>query len=309
YPHASFIERRTPAGEGVVLWEVILTPDDLRSVQGVTARYFQGNSVEGKPVKEETLPQISLDWAQVQGAAKPIIAELRTMLHVSEYGSYRFSLRGDETGERLWIDENPVMDAPLTLARGNHALRLQASDSPRQLELWWQPPSAPEMQQIPAVNLFRPPVTNNGLLGAYYPSPDWSGEPAFTQIDPQIDYYFHIIPLPRPYTVAWTGKLYAPTPGTYQFALSSVDNSQLRLDGSLVVDNPNGHTKVEGNVTLTQGWHDIDVRFADKSGGTQIYLYWMPPGSSEQVLVPTENLLPPMGQYPASLDALNALQP
>jgi hypothetical protein len=165
------------------------------------------------------------------------------------------------------------------------------------------------MQPVPAINLFRPPVTNNGLLGAYYPTPDWSGEPAFTQIDPEIDFYFHIIPLPRPYTIEWTGKLYAPTTGNYQFALNSVDNSQLKLDYSVVVDNPNGHTTIEGDTTLTQGWHDINVRFGDKTGGTQIYLYWMPPGTNEQVLVPTRYLLPPMGQYPTTSETLTQVQP
>ena len=165
------------------------------------------------------------------------------------------------------------------------------------------------MQLVPAVNLFRPPVTNNGLLGAYYPTPDWSGEPAFTQIDPEIAFYFHIIPLPRPYTVEWTGKLFAPTTGDYRFALDSVDNSKLELDNSLVVDNPTGHTIVEGDTTLEQGWHDIRIRFADKTGGTQIYFYWIPPGASEKVIVPARYLLPPMGQYPASPDALTPAQP
>lgn len=304
YPGASFIEHHAPAGGGTVLWEVILTPEELRSVQGVTVHYFQGNSVEDKPVKEEALPQISLDWTNMQPLAAPFMAELRATLHISEYGSYRFSLRGDATDGRLWIDENPVTDAPLTLALGNHELRLQASSSSKQLELWWQPPNASEMQLVPAGNLFHPPVTNNGLLGAYYPSPDWSGEPAFTQIDPQIDYYFHIIPLPRPYTVEWTGKLFAPKTGDYRFALNSVDNSQLKLDNAVVVDNPSGHTTIEGNTTLVEGWHDINVRFADKTGGTQIYLYWTPPGTSESVLVPAHYLLPPMGQYPATPNTL-----
>jgi 4-amino-4-deoxy-L-arabinose transferase-like glycosyltransferase len=309
YPNANFIEHHAPAGGGTMLWEAVLTPNDLRSVQGVTARYFQGNPAEGKPVKEEILPQISVDWTKVQLPAEPFLAELRTTLHISEYGSYRFSLRGATSDAKLWIDENPVTDAPLTLSRGNHALRLQASSSKNPLELWWQPPSTSEMQPVPGAYLFRPPVTNNGLLGAYYPSPDWSGEPAFTQIDPQIDFYFHIIPLPRPYTVEWTGKLFAPTPGDYRFALNSVDNSQLKIDHSLVVDNPNGHTTIEGEAMLTQGWHDINLRFADKTGGTQIYLYWTPPGTTENVLVPAHYLSPPMGQYPVSPDDLIPTQP
>jgi hypothetical protein len=299
YPGAAFIEHHAPSGGGTLLWEVILTPQDLHSVEGVTARYFTGDTVQAQAAKEETLPQLSLDWTAASPLAKPLVAELRTTLHITEYGKYRFSVRGDQAGTALWIDEYPVTDAPLTLARGNHSLRLQIPGSANDVEVLWQPPSALAMEPVPAMNLFRPPVTNNGLLGAYYQSPDWSGEPAFTQIDPGIDYYFHIIPLQRPYTVEWTGKLFAPTTGAYRFALDSVDNSQLKIDNTLVVDNPNGHAKVEGSRTLTQGWHDIDVRFADKTGGTQIYLYWTPPGTSESVLVPALNLLPRMGQYPA----------
>ncbi|MGZ9221940.1 MAG: PA14 domain-containing protein, partial [Anaerolineales bacterium] len=145
--------------------------------------------------------------------------------------------------------------------------------------------------------------TNNGLLGAYYPSPDWSGDPAFMQIDPEIAYYFHIIPLPRPYTVEWTGKLLAPTAGEYRFALDSVDGSQLTLDGLVVVDNPNGRTTIENVTSLTEGWHDIRVRFSDRTSATQIYLYWTPPGATELELVPTHYLLPPMGKYPIPSNA------
>ena len=141
-------------------------------------------------------------------------------------------------------------------------------------------------------------MTNSGLLGIYYPSPDWSGDPAFTQIDPEIAFYFHIIPLPRPYSVEWKGKLFAPTAGEYRFALNSVDGSQLMLDQHVVVDNPNGHTTIEDATELAQGWHDINIRFSDKTSGTQIYLYWTPPGARERDLVPSRYLSPPMGQYP-----------
>jgi 4-amino-4-deoxy-L-arabinose transferase-like glycosyltransferase len=308
YPHASFIEHHAPAGGGTVMWEVILTPDDLRSVQGVTAQYYQGSSVEGKPAKEETLTQASLDWTKAQPLSEPFIAELHSTLYATEYGSYHFSVRGAPDA-RLWIDENTATDAPITLARGNHALRLQIPGSQNQFELLWQPPDASQLQLVPASNLFRPPVTNSGLLGAYYPSPDWSGAPAFTQIDPEIAYYFHIIPLPRPYTVEWTGKLFAPATGTYQFALDSVDGSQLTLDDRVVVDNPSGHTTVEGTTTLAQGWHDIVVHFSDRTGGTQIYLYWTPPSAKERELVPTRYLSPPMGQFPATPEDLAPTQP
>ena len=308
YPQAKFIEHHAPAGGGTVLWEVIVSPQDLQAVQGVTASYFQGSSAEGKPVKQETVPQIDLNGIQAQAMTEPLLVKLQTTLHISEYGSYRFSLRAGQQGT-LWIDENLVQDTPLTLARGNHALRLQIPGGKGSVELWWQTPNSSQMQLVPASNLFHAPVTNNGLLGAYYPSPDWSGEPAFTQIDPELAFYFHITPLPRPYSVEWIGKLYAPTTGDYQFALDSVDDSQLRLDDSVVVDNPSGHTKVEGKVTLTEGWHAIDIHFGDRTGGTRIYLYWMPPGTTKPEIVPSKYLLPPMGQYPDRRNDLSVGQP
>jgi hypothetical protein len=167
------------------------------------------------------------------------------------------------------------------------------------MELSWQPPGKTVAEPIPRAHLFLPPVTNSGLLGSYFPSPDWSGEPAFSQIDPELAFYFHILPLPRPYTVKWTGKLYAPLEGIYRLALNSVDGSQLQLDNKVVVDNREGHTTVENTVELSAGWHDITVRFSDTTSATRIYLYWAPPGATELELVPTENLLPPMGSYPS----------
>jgi beta-glucosidase len=142
-------------------------------------------------------------------------------------------------------------------------------------------------------------VTNSGLLGSYYPTPDWTGPPAFTQVDPQLAYYFHIIPLPRPYSVRWTGQLFAPGTGTYAFEIFSVDGSKLILNGKTVVDNPEGRTSITGSASLSQGWHDVQVDFSDRTSGTQIYLYWTPPGG-ERELVPPRYLSPPMGAYPAS---------
>ena len=64
------------------------------------------------------------------------------------------------------------------------------------------------------------PITNNGLLGRFYANPQWEGTPAFTEIDPWVDFYFHITPLPRPYTIEWVGSIHIPSDGHYLFGLS-----------------------------------------------------------------------------------------
>lgn len=301
YPDAEFIEHHAPGGGSPVMYEVILTPDDFRAISGVTAHYFAGSDVEGQPASKAILPQISVDWTQISPLPGTFSAELRSTLYVPEYGAYRFSLHGG-SGSALWIDEFPVGAKPLTLARGNHALRLQVPGSDNKVELWWQPPGAEQEEPLPGAYLFRPPVTNSGLLGAYYPTPDWSGEPAFMQIDPEIAFYFHIIPLPRPYTVEWTGRLYAPATGEYRFGLQSVDSSQLILDGALLVDNQQAHAMVDSTAALTKGWHDIRVRFSDQTSATQIYLYWAPPDAADLQLIPTQYLSPPMGEDPVPND-------
>jgi hypothetical protein len=99
--------------------------------------------------------------------------------------------------------------------------------------------------------------------------------------------------------VRWSGKLFAPASGAYELEIFSIDGSKLILDGRLVLDNPEGRQSVKNSATLSRGWHDIVVDFQDRTSGTQIYLYWTPPGGTRE-LIPARYLLPPMGAYPAA---------
>jgi hypothetical protein len=298
YTSAQFIEHTPPQGGNPIMVEVILSPEVLRSVQGADATYFSGESPSAAAVQKEDLDSLKVDWKTGAPLAEPFLCELRTILVVKEFGEYRFTSRGD-LQTSLWIDEFPISSEPIQLALGTHTLRWQITGGNAAAELLWQPPSQTAPQPVPPQNLFVSPVTNSGLLGAYYPTPDWSGPPAFTQVDPQLAYYFHIIPLPRPYSVRWTGRLFAPGTGTYEFEIFSVDDSRLILDQEIVVDNPGDRKSVTGSALLSHGWHDIQVDFSDRTSGTQIYLYWTPPGG-ERELVPPRYLSPPMGAYPAS---------
>jgi hypothetical protein len=298
YPSAQFIEHVPPPGGNPIMYEVILSPEVLHSVQGVDASYLSGDSPSTTAVQTEPFGSLKVDWTSSAPITEPFLAELRSTLVVKEYGEYQFMTRGDLSAS-LWIDEFPVGTQTVNLALGTHALRWQVAGGNGTAELLWQPPAQPELQPIPPQNLFVWPVTNSGLLGSYYPTPDWTGPPAFTQVDPQLAYYFHIIPLPRPYSVRWTGQLFAPGTGTYAFEIFSVDGSKLILNGKTVVDNPEGRTSITGSASLSQGWHDVQIDFSDRTSGTQIYLYWTPPGG-ERELVPPRYLSPPMGAYPAS---------
>ncbi|MBC8263909.1 MAG: glycosyltransferase family 39 protein [Anaerolineales bacterium] len=300
YPGGIFEEFQSPYGGPAVLYSCQLTPGQIKDIQGLVGRYYQGSEWEGDPALESKDAQISFDWEAESPLPAPFSARWEGILYVPRYGYYNLGLMAPAEG-RVHLDENLLLDEPgeakLLLAKGNHALRVEAEGGDGRVDLYWQPPGEPS-NPIPQQFLYTaPPVTNNGLLGRYYRGLDWAGEPALEQIDPSLAIYFHVTLLGRPYTVEWTGKLEAPTAGTYGFGLESIDDSWLYIDGQPVVEAHVPNQYREGQASLTAGWHDITVRFVDKSNHSHINLYWSPPGSGQEI-IPSERLLPPQGAYP-----------
>lgn len=300
YPGGTFEEFRPPFDGPAVLYYCQLTPEQIKGIQGLVGRYYQGSEGEGKPVLERKEAQISFDWEAEAPLPVPFNARWEGVLYIPRYGRYRLGLVAPAEGQAN-LDENPLLDEPgeaeLLLAKGNHALRVEAEGGDGRVDLYWQPPGEPP-NSIPQRFLYTtPPVTNNGLLGRYYRGLEWAGEPVLEQIDPSLALYFHITLLPRPYTVEWTGKLEAPVTGSYAFGLESIDDSWLYIDGQLVVETHMPNQYREGQTSLTAGWHDISVRYVDRTSHSHINLYWRPPGGGQEI-VPPERLLPPQGAYP-----------
>jgi sugar lactone lactonase YvrE len=295
YPQGVFREFRPPRGGEPLLYEAVLSPYDLQAAHGIEARYYLGNTVGERTARDEVLADLAVDWITAPPIGARFFAEFRTTVYMPQYGNYQFSIRGPQ-GAALTIDGWPVGSAPVLLAIGNHDLRLRVPGQRTKVELWWQPPGWPEMELMPSSVFFRPRMTSSGLLGSYYASPDWSGSPAFARNDPEIAFYFQELPLPRPYTVEWSGKIFAPQSGPYQFATESIDESFLSVDGKAVVENST-HDRVVSEIGLERGWHDIRLRFADRTSHTQMYLYWKRPSGSVEV-VPSIYLSPPRAEYP-----------
>lgn len=308
YPNATYLENRPPFGGRPAMYTIKLSEDDLEGIQGLTAAYRQGNNWEGPADKSFKQESLDVKWPEDSPLSPPFTAEWTGVLYVPSYGSYLFVLSACSDC-RLFLDEREVLARPLdttaaettttlTLAQGDHALRLQARSADSDgLLLLWQPPGG-KLETLPTwVTYTTPPVVAHGLLGAYYSNSNWEGLPALQRIDPVLDVYFHLTPLPRPYSVDWTGKLEAPLSGPYTFALASVDDSHLILDGRLLLDAPGNGSTVEATIPITEGLHDIQVRFVDKTGRSNIHLSWTPPGGSRDV-IPTEQLYPPQGNYP-----------
>jgi 4-amino-4-deoxy-L-arabinose transferase-like glycosyltransferase/streptogramin lyase len=306
YPQASFEERRPPFGGPVVIYVARISAEDQMSVQGLVATYHaQGDAGPGSVRREQTL---DLQWPEDAPVDPPFTAEWQGVLAVDSFGPHQFVLRAP--GEAaLYIGEEPVLEgnageggglsAAVILPRGNHALRVWAEGGEGRVVLAWRAPGG-EAEVIPAWMLYSAPVRSNGLLGRYYGNGEWAGPEVFAQIDPRIGIYFHVPMLPRPYTVTWTGKLAIPTEGRYGFALESVDESMLRIDGATVAASQSRGEFGTGEMTLSAGLHELEVQFADRTDHTYIRLYWQPPGQDVAAgyqIIPSDFLFPPQRDY------------
>ena len=300
YPNAQFAEVTPPFPGPPVLYTVRLTPSDLDSLHGVTARYYAGADWHGPPLLTRHEQQLAADWTVSSPLPLPFAAEWEGFLHVQAAGIHQFVLEAPAAAE-LWIDEysvlagTNVLTGTLQLAEGIHTVRMRAQGQPGHLQLSWQTPELP-LTWVPASLLYNAPWLGQGLLGHYYPNGQWMPPAAASRIEARFARYVHVTPLPRPYTVEWGGKLVAPQEGVYRFGMESIDESMLWIDGLEVVRTTLPNRYQESELFLTAGLHEIRIRFADRTNHTQINVYWQPPGRERQIL-PAEALLPPRGNY------------
>ncbi len=124
-----------------------------------------------------------------------------------------------------------------------------------------------------------------GAYGEYFNNRDMKGEPAFTRIDDQINFYWeHLSPrvdLPDDdFGVKWTTYLIAPESGTY--ALGSWGSSfyEIYLDGKKVISERNEHHAFhkEYSASLEAGKkYKIEVIYKNYAGDADMKLLWAPP--------------------------------
>lgn len=296
YPHASFQEFKAPEGQ-TSLYEIYLKPSDIAATQGLVANYYHDANWSEKPFLVRNETNFNFDWRNGDPTPFPFGVEWKGILFAPEYGAYRLIMHSPSP-TILFIDElqvtltgNGEQTTQIELAKGNHTIRFRTIAQDGHFELLWQPPSG-EQAPIPLSSLLLPPITNNGLLGRYYANGNWQNPPAYIQIDPWIHFYFHNPPLPRPYTVEWTGKINITRGGHYNFGLESIDESSLFIDDKQIINDQTPNQYVENEVDLSPGLHLIRIRFADRTGATHINIYWTPPDSRQEV-IPQEVLFPP----------------
>jgi hypothetical protein len=276
----------------------------IEASHGLNARY---TSIQDQSTEAITRIETAIDqtWNNERSPplAYPFYVSWSGGLLVPTYGTY--TLRLELPGEaRLLLDGKQVMagPAPLTseivLAQGLHDLYVHGNVlAPGAVRLAWQPRTESALRAIPPTAFYRGMQPGSGLVGSFYPNANWSGEPSTVRIDRQIAYYFHFLPLSRPYSVRWTGRLLAPIEGTYQLGIKAISTASLSIDGNLVIEPTEPGELQTQETLLTAGMHDLELQFLDNQSHSQVYLYWQVPGQNLETIPHTMLLLPQQGAW------------
>jgi len=92
------------------------------------------------------------------------------------------------------------------------------------------------------------------------------------------------------FALVFKGYIKIPRSGLYYFYLDSSDGSMLSIDDVLLINNDFIHGNVEmSNATaLKAGFHKIDLKYFQQSGGINLKLFWTGPGIEKEI-IPVEN--------------------
>lgn len=130
-----------------------------------------------------------------------------------------------------------------------------------------------------------------GLTARYYHNREWQGEPMLmtqedtlnlTRFAPRAQF----ANLQENYSIEWTGGIFIPVAGSYEFFTLSDDSSEILINGQMIVDNRGEHGLQErsGSITLQKGFHAITIRYMQGAGAAGFRASWRIPGRPRAAL-------------------------
>ncbi|RLT38535.1 MAG: hypothetical protein DWI57_11845 [Chloroflexi bacterium] len=272
------------------------------NAQGLSALYFEGTEIgplqEALDVRREG--PLVFEWSGKAPLDPPFTMTGHGALYIPAGGSYGFRIQrdagvtaqlelGSPTPPALLLETEAGREEIFAdLPQGFQSLTLLARSSERAgtLSIQWQRPGG-QWEAIPRAALYNGALAlGSGLLATYYgraegkengqsfddlagaPRLAWRAEPwlAGSRLLASAD------------AVVWQGKVAAPVEGTYSFSLNAGGPYQLEIDGILLLNAADGEPSTV-SLLLSQGWHDLILRYRPGSSGA-IQLAWQPPGGA-----------------------------
>ncbi|MCX8063751.1 MAG: PA14 domain-containing protein, partial [Candidatus Hydrogenedentes bacterium] len=88
------------------------------------------------------------------------------------------------------------------------------------------------------------------------------------------------------FAIGFRGFVYIPSSGTWTFYTQSDDGVRLRINDNLIINSwqLQGGDERSGNISLTAGWHKLELDYFENEGGASVYLLYQGPGVSKQII-------------------------
>ncbi|MBI85026.1 MAG: hypothetical protein CMJ81_17670, partial [Planctomycetaceae bacterium] len=171
-----------------------------------------------------------------------------------------------------------------------------------------------EMLSLDHAGLHTHQVSSHGLLGEYFQVgtdnlnlPDLtfsSFNSIYTRVDPDVDVadgwldFNGLSGLFMEFAVRWSGGFYMPVSGDVTLFVESADSndqSRLYIDDVLLIDNTAAEEAAAemATVTLSEGWHALQLQFLESYGTAGVHLSYQLPGESKQII--PQSALSPSG--------------
>jgi beta-glucosidase len=94
----------------------------------------------------------------------------------------------------------------------------------------------PALPDLPTDRLTPASGTGNGLTATYYSTPDFTGAPVATRVEPNVDFTAPPLPgLAGVWSARYTGTFTPATTGTHRFSLNTIGIADVYVDGKLVL--------------------------------------------------------------------------
>ncbi len=149
----------------------------------------------------------------------------------------------------------------------------------------------PNLSVIPS-EFLRPAVADgpqHGLTGEYFAADQIEGAPAFTRLDPCVDFIWKNTTPPGGergdrFAVRWTGFLVPPTSGVYRLGVNAHTHCKFYLDGELLVERRGIHHAMRQTkeVRLEAGrLYRIQLDYVNSGIDPSAQLIWAVPGVDE----------------------------
>jgi len=128
-----------------------------------------------------------------------------------------------------------------------------------------------------------PETALTNLKAEYFKGRELQGTPLVTR-DEKLIHIANGVPAPgvptNDYSARWTGKLTAPSSGSYTLTLSADDGCRLFIDGKPVIDqwHAGGETPYPGTIELEAGHtYDLRVEYFQAGGAAALKFSWLKP--------------------------------